>query len=294
MLLLSVQLHYLYYLLILQPLPKFKNQNLTVSLQAVAMYCDSCEKYFKTLNGYNMHMEHSAAHQSPDWECCFCDRDFGTEQARHQHYAAAANHPYCVSCRRTFNDEHSLMQVSCTPFNPISSADLGSQHMRSRIHVGTNISCPFCNGHFATASGLTIHLESGSCSSGLDRHKINNLIRHMDKKNVITKPLLAMPGYESASDMVATNQAWNGYAFECYFCHREFHSLDALNKHIRSPIHEQKIYRCPGRGCGREYKLLSGLVQHVESESCGIMRFSQVQAGAKNGIQPFVGKMIGY
>jgi hypothetical protein len=120
------------------------------------------------------------------------------------------------------------------------------------------------------------------------------MMRKMDKNNVITKPMITMPGYENASNMVATDQAWNGDAFECYFCHREFDRLSGLNNHMRSPVHEQKIYRCPGRGCGREYKALSGLVQHVESESCGVMRFSQVQAGARNGIEPFVGKMISY
>ena len=75
-------------------------------------YCAECDKYCKTENGYNMHMENSAAHQELDYECDFCDRWFGTEQARHQHYAAAANHPYCVDCERTFNSENSLTQVS--------------------------------------------------------------------------------------------------------------------------------------------------------------------------------------
>jgi hypothetical protein len=120
------------------------------------------------------------------------------------------------------------------------------------------------------------------------------MMRQMDKNHVITKPLLTMPGYESASNMMATDQAWNGDAYECYLCHREFEYLHGLNNHIRSPVHEQNIYHCPGRGCGREYKALSGLVQHIESESCGVMRFNQVQAGAKNSIQGFVGKMISY
>ena len=41
------------------------------------------------------------------------------------------------------------------------------------------------------------------------------------------------------------------------------------------------MYRCPGRGCGREYKLLSSLIQHVESESCGFIRFEKVQAAQR-------------
>ena len=44
--------------------------------------------------------------------------------------------------------------------------------------------------------------------------------------------------------------------------------------------------------CRREYKLLSWLVQHVESESCGVMRFGMVQSQARCGIQNMVGRMI--
>ncbi|PVH73861.1 hypothetical protein DL98DRAFT_395894, partial [Cadophora sp. DSE1049] len=75
----------------------------------------------------------------------------------------------------------------------------------------------------------------------------------------------------------ATERSWNGQAYACYLCTRQFATLRSLNSHISSPVHEQHIYRCPGRGCGRNFKLLSGLIQHVESESCGVMRFVQVQ-----------------
>lgn len=117
------------------------------------------------------------------------------------------------------------------------------------------------------------------------------MIRRMDRNNVITKPMLMMPGYDN-EEMIATERAWNGQYYECYLCDREFNTLPALNQHVRSPAHEQKIYHCPKRSCSREYKLLSGLVQHIESESCGLMRFAQVQQQAKNGIQNMFGRMI--
>jgi len=164
--------------------------------------------------------------------------------------------------------------------------------MHSRVHMGNSIQCPFCKEGFTTASGVTIHLESGRCTtSGLDRAKINDMVRRLDRNNVITRPLLTMPGYDSV-EMIATERAWNGYSYECYLCTREFQTLHALNNHIKSPVHEQAIYRCPKASCGRQYKLLSGLIQHVESESCGVMRFNQVQQQARNGIQNMVGRMI--
>lgn len=152
--------------------------------------------------------------------------------------------------------------------------------------------CPFCKRSFATASGVTIHLESGQCSSGLDRHKINTMIQRMDRGNVITRPMIAMPGYDDVQT-IATERAWNGRGYECYLCGKSFRTLQGLNSHLKSPVHEQDFYHCPQRSCGRTYKLLSALIQHVESESCGLMRFVQVQQQAQNGIQNMVGRMIG-
>lgn len=74
----------------------------------------------------------------------------------------------------------------------------------------------------------------------------------------------------------ATARAWNGQAFECFMCNRHFRSLNALNKHLTSPAHEEKKYRCPHSysGCGKEFPTLSSLCQHVESEICEIRRFN--------------------
>lgn len=127
--------------------------------------------------------------------------------------------------------------------------------------------------------------------SGLNRQKINQAVQIMDRNNVITKPMVILPGYTNVEE-IATARAWNGSGYECYLCRKEFNGLHGLNNHLKSPVHEQAIYRCPGRGCGREYKVLSGLVQHVESESWGLMRFATVQSQAKNGIQGMVGRMI--
>jgi hypothetical protein len=160
--------------------------------------------------------------------------------------------------------------------------------MHSKTH--SSMDCPFCKGRFATASAVIIHLESGRCSSGWDRQKINEAIRKLDRNNIITNAN-RMITYET-TETIATDRAWNGYNYECYFCTREFNTLRALNQHLKSPAHEQNMYRCPKSGCGKNYKLLSGLVQHVESESCGLMRFSQVQHLALNGISKMVGKMI--
>jgi len=122
---------------------------------------------------------------------------------------------------------------------------------------------------------MTIHLESGTCPSGATRHKVNETIRFYDRNNLITDRLLTYPDSNGSTETWATSAAWNGHAFECYFCPREFRSLPALNQHLKSPAHEQKLYHCPK--CAVKFNVFSGLVQHVESESCGISRFAAVK-----------------
>lgn len=122
---------------------------------------------------------------------------------------------------------------------------------------------------------MTIHLESGSCVSGITRQMVNSEIRARDTNHLITERLLTYPDSNGQVNTWATNAAWNGRNYECYFCPRQFRSLPDLNRHLQSPVHEQRIYHCPH--CTTKFKLFGGLVQHVESESCGIARFRDVK-----------------
>ncbi|CZR68985.1 related to zinc finger protein [Phialocephala subalpina] len=226
-------------------------------------FCDPCKRWFNDLNGYQMHIQNGPAHRyrSEEFECGECTRTFSSANSLHQHCSSAAGHPYCIPCKRMFMNQNNLNQAS----------------------------------GFTTAAGVTspqIHLESGTCpKANIDRHGINRMIQQLDTNHVITKMLLTYPD-SSNTTYIATDRSWNGRAYQCYLCSRQFASLPSLNNHMKSPVHEQNLYHCPGRGCGREYKLLSGLVQHVESESCGVMRFATVQQQAKSGIQNMVGRMI--
>jgi hypothetical protein len=151
--------------------------------------------------------------------------------------------------------------------------------MTSSIHRGTPLSCPFCKRAFTTATGVTTHLESGSCpnATSLNHATILQEIRKRDPNHLITKKLLTYP--TSTSSITATAAAWNGYCYECYLCHRGFGSLTALNQHVNSPAHvsKDKVYHCPGRGCPREFSRLASLFNHLESETCGAVKFESVQ-----------------
>lgn len=150
--------------------------------------------------------------------------------------------------------------------------------MNSSIHRGTDITCPFCKRKFATATGVTHHLETGSCSKArsLNRDTILTEIRRRDPNHVITKKLLT---FHDESPFTATPACWNGYTgfYECYFCHKGFREIQSLNNHLNSPAHKEKVYHCPGKMCGKEFRALAALFNHLESETCGAVRFDAVQ-----------------
>lgn len=138
-----------------------------------------------------------------------------------------------------------------------------------------------CETVFATPAQMTMHLDTGSCASGLNRHKINTLAVTYDRNNVITNPSRLLEN--SIRTMVTTNfyfasaLTWNGKSYECYLCHQKFKELPRLNAHLNSPRHDEKMYRCPRSDCLREFTTLSAIMQHVESKCCKAHRFKEVE-----------------
>jgi hypothetical protein len=78
-------------------------------------------------------------------------------------------------------------------------------------------------------------------------------------------------------ETMATEKAFNGVNYQCYLCSKTFGALLSLNSHLNSPVHRQKLYHCPEMACKREFISLAGLVNHFESETCGVMRFGEMQ-----------------
>ena len=122
-------------------------------------------------------------------------------------------------------------------------------------------------------------MESGSCVSGVDRNAVDRFVRHHDKNHVITDPsrMITAGDPKRETRLYATPAAWNGAYYECYLCHNTYRSLAALNQHLGSPRHMEKLYICPLSTCRIKFVTLSGLCQHIESESCGVTKFRVVQ-----------------
>ncbi|EJD40342.1 hypothetical protein AURDEDRAFT_139010 [Auricularia subglabra TFB-10046 SS5] len=249
-------------------------------------HCQVCDRFFNSQSAFWQHCDNSARHRCQ--VCTFHYTDFNDEDEHmlqqhvqcgvcglwvfnqddmHGHNSASHADRYCVDCRRMF--------MAPSNYNA---------HRNSLIHTPKGIPCPHrargCNAMFVSHSAMTLHLESGHCVSGMTRADVNQRVLELDRGRVITDPSRLLTNGARATYQ-ATDRAFNGHAWECYLCHAQMRSVQALNNHLNSPRHEEKIYlcvnHCPQPQCKQRFVTLSGLMQHIESDRCGVQRFRVVQ-----------------
>ncbi|KJZ74885.1 hypothetical protein HIM_05794 [Hirsutella minnesotensis 3608] len=223
--------------------------------------CQTCQRWFYSQSACEQHMR-DVNHWSI--ECSVCNQTFPSQEQCTTHERDV--HMYCADCNRHFQSDNNL-----------------KMHLNSRVHRGQNIDCPFCNRSYTSATGLTHHLELGSCAGApdLNRDELYRLVRSRDPQGIVSKNLIGWTG-SSFFDIVDASEAWNGYGYECYFCHRSFKNSGALNQHLSSPIHQQDLYHCPNPACRNDFRSLAGIVNHLESGSCNFIRFERVQTSVQN------------
>ncbi|KAF8971851.1 hypothetical protein BDZ97DRAFT_1693153 [Flammula alnicola] len=286
--------------------------------------CNRCDRYFSSWQAYHQHVANSSNHnlcgnceldfptwiglkehfvQSPRHDYCqYCDAHFDDDKELEHHYQTS--HSFCSQCWKVFENEIGLQEHYrqserhhyCPPCDKLflSASNLNS-HLNSAIHRPKDVRCPFrCGGQFVSRSALVLHLENGACSSGVDRATVNKYVRQYDTNNVITDPARLLAGGSGSANQdiryYATAASWNGSGYECCLCHLVYRSLPALNQHLGSPKHQDKIYLCRGPSCGLRFTTLSALVQHIESEKCGVAKFKAVQ-NAMNGMLGQMGRL---
>ena len=108
------------------------------------------------------------------------------------------------------------------------------QHLNSVTHLGTPVSCYFCQSKFTTATGLWHHLETSSCPKAplFDRDTAYRLVHSWDPNHIITSKRLKWQG---STRHKANLSAWDGEHYACCFCYRKFNTLEALDQHLQSP-----------------------------------------------------------
>lgn len=142
------------------------------------------------------------------------------------------------------------------------------------------VECPFCTKDYTCASGLSHHLETGSCchAPSLNRETILEIIRERDPRGLITNKQIEWVDTDS-STYIVSDYAWNGDGWECYLCGRCCSTRNGLIAHLNSPVHKPKAYRCPqgGERCGKDFRTLAALLGHLESETCQYTSFIKLQ-----------------
>ncbi|TFK75427.1 hypothetical protein BDN72DRAFT_892375 [Pluteus cervinus] len=251
-------------------------------------YCMDCNRRF--VDNHALQQHNSAVHQRSDTDS---EPDLSDASTSYSETSEEDDvEPYCLSCNRRFNDTMSLYlhlaNNSRHNWCFICSRDFSSpsalaQHSASAAHRDRSICCPLCGQGFKVPSSIPMHIESGACQEGITRHHVTAAVHNMkiipsiSASRLLTGPTSSVYRMQPAISYIATEQAFTGTAFECYLCHKQFKQLRALNAHLDSAAHDDDEFKCPNRRCNKEFTLISALIQHIESEACGVARFRQVE-----------------
>lgn len=261
-------------------------------------WCIDCRREFVNEFALQQHFDYAAAHR-PVYHCGTCSQNFSSARGLEQHLSNSIMHLrriwnyVCEPCRLGYNRLESLENHKeevhhwCKLHDRFFENENNlRQHKASKAH-GQPKKCPGCSRTFPTITAVTLHLESGTCESGMNRRKVDQRVFDADTGGVVTKrKLIGYGEWEPEPDIWATACAWNGYAYECYFCDNEYNTLPRLNGHItqiHAPKRSENIYRCPG--CGRQFTLFSQLIGHVEhTEMCTVKEDRRLKGMLTGGL----------
>ena len=207
--------------------------------------CGTCTRAFPA--GWKARDQHldATGHRSPEFECDTCYRFFNSDQARWQHMNAVNHFKHeCLICKETWPTEEQLTRHEqedhhyCKECQKrFQNSNAIKMHLNSRFHRRQQIQCPFCKRTFVSATGLTHHVERGSCpkATDLNRDTLYKFVRAKDPNGAITNNLI---GWHGSTQYEANGLAYNQscQAWECYLCNRLFNSLQGLNQHLNSPV----------------------------------------------------------
>ncbi|KAF9025404.1 hypothetical protein BDZ89DRAFT_1102270 [Hymenopellis radicata] len=232
-------------------------------------YCDDCERLFVTdevLQHSDSDESDTESEESDDSEdddqthCASCKRMFVCKEALYQHLIASSAHNWCFLCSKDFQSAQALSEVA-------------------------NNTCPLCPRVFKAPSSIAHHIEKGGCNSQITRHHVTAAI-HALKIHPTISIARRIKGSSPTAVNVTTTYSYSATElalnrrtgeYECYICRHGFGTLVSLNTHLASAAHDAKQFKCPHKTCRRKFTLISALIQHIESEACGLAKFRTVE-----------------
>ncbi|KAF9553923.1 hypothetical protein CPC08DRAFT_210016 [Agrocybe pediades] len=243
--------------------------------------CSSCSKAYwaqKDLDDHRL-LKHSGpvevVQSKPSYQCSVCGKEFNKKKKLKAHLVSEANSHStwkCSICDRVFVTRELLKKHQLKKHKDSSSTISGNSSDNTAERTFT---CLLCPSSFHSPSAVAQHLESG-CHAKFTRHHITAAVKSMGIVPQITVHQITGPVAPPKQVVVpkATTSSWNGTQFQCFMCSRGFKSLVQLNNHLRSPVHDQKEFKCPK--CKTKFALISGLVQHLESRACGLSNADEI------------------
>lgn len=113
----------------------------------------------------------------------------------------------------------------------------------------------------------------------MNLRKLHGLILNLDPQSLLTIPVVnPEEDYPVIVDQVS------GDSHRCDICSRVFRKAAGLKAHLKSPVHRVPIYHCVNspEQCDKQFVTLAALWNHLESESCGIMWFEDLEVFHEN------------
>nr|XP_054750988.1 zinc finger protein 420-like [Lytechinus pictus] len=222
-----------------------------------SVFCDICNKKFRSLNFLNEHLKSHSQHKP--YSCENCNKRFKTLRSQQNHAGrncCTGRRPYqCETCGKSFMYSRYLKTHRCldTPVKVYSCGDCGKMYRRQdrliehmRVHTGERpFVCTICDKTFAKIANFRLHqrVHTGEkkyeCSHCKKRFAHNSTLRYHETTHKTEK------------------------AFQCDQCDKQFPRLNALQAHKQvCHVHEvtRNGYMCGN--CGKVYQHLKRLMKH--------------------------------
>ncbi|KAH8879179.1 hypothetical protein GQ53DRAFT_800349 [Thozetella sp. PMI_491] len=149
--------------------------------------CTRCQKHFDSHGARDQHVRDSPRHNICD--DCPQKPDFDTESELEEHQEEV--HHCCTDCDQEFGTSEQLAQHDVSKHNMCnvcgnyfdSPSNLASHRL---THAERIVECPGCPRKFPTNSAMILHLEAGTCESGVNNEWVGQIASQCHRSRCYT------------------------------------------------------------------------------------------------------------
>lgn len=114
---------------------------------------------------------------------------------------------------------------------------------------------------------MATHMESGTCLFR-DETGIYSYVLRLDATHSFTVPEMIDYLKGTINRTKQSNEShYDGLnkTYNCPYCKAAFGDSQRLDAHLKGPLHDAKVYRCPGsKNCGQRFSRIGDLLRHIE------------------------------